>query len=276
MLTLHLAEASPGTAVLVSGALIEAVGPGEELAAAYPGARERRWPGLLTPGLVHPFGPELLERTYHPDPREAADLGTEPLTGAAAAELLAADPSRPGASARRGVQRLLAHGVVALAGELRLRAALDAVRRSGLAQVAWTGGSEGASVHIPGVGAGTATGTGTSTGSGSGTETGTRTRTGTGSDTGTRTGTGTGTGTDTGTGTAGAAGPGEAGPGGGRWPVLDPYGCGVPVVTGAPLVAGGPAAFAVFDAADPRELAERGGACCVATVLGGRLVHRRR
>ncbi|AJE83060.1 hypothetical protein SLNWT_2684 [Streptomyces albus] len=262
MLTLHLAEASPGTAVLVSGALIEAVGPGEELAAAYPGARERRWPGLLTPGLVHPFGPELLERTYHPDPREAADLGTEPLTGAAAAELLAADPSRPGASARRGVQRLLAHGVVALAGELRLRAALDAVRRSGLAQVAWTGGSEGASVHSPGVGAGTTTGTGTSTGSGSGTETGTRTR--------------TGTGTGTGTGTAGAAGPGEAGPGGGGWPVLDPYGCGVPVVTGAPLVAGGPAAFAVFDAADPRELAERGGACCAATVLGGRLVHRRR
>ncbi|MFE5791926.1 hypothetical protein ACFQ8C_05025 [Streptomyces sp. NPDC056503] len=133
MLTLHAADGSPETAVLVDGARIAAVGPYEELAEAHQDARLRRWPGLLLPGLLNPYAPELLERTYHPDPREADAYGTEPVTGARAAELLRADPSRPGASARRGVQRMLAHGTVAVAGELRTRAAADAVRRAGLA-----------------------------------------------------------------------------------------------------------------------------------------------
>jgi hypothetical protein len=133
LLTLHLAEASPEAAVLVDGAHIAAVGPYEELAAAHPQARLRRWPGILTPGLLNPYGPELLERTYHPDPREAGHLGTEPIGGARAEALFRRNPARRGASARRGVQRLLAHGTVAIAGELRDRAALDAVRRAGLA-----------------------------------------------------------------------------------------------------------------------------------------------
>ncbi|MFI9153684.1 imidazolonepropionase-like domain-containing protein [Streptomyces sp. NPDC053367] len=133
MLTLHVAEASPEAAVLVDGARITAVGPYEELAAAHPHARVRRWPGILTPGLLNPYGPELLERTYHPDPREADALGTEPIGGPRAEALFRTDPARRGASARRGVQRLLAHGTVAVAGELRDRAALDAVRRAGLA-----------------------------------------------------------------------------------------------------------------------------------------------
>ncbi|WP_228976407.1 hypothetical protein [Streptomyces sp. DH12] len=133
MLTLHVAEASPGTAVLVDGAHVAAVGPYDELAAAHPLARVRRWPGILTPGLLNPYGPELLEQTYHPDPREAEEFGTEPVTGERARALFRADPSRQGASARRGVQRLLAHGTVAVAGELRGRAAQDAVRRAGLA-----------------------------------------------------------------------------------------------------------------------------------------------
>ncbi|MEU1708356.1 hypothetical protein ABZ478_23790 [Streptomyces sp. NPDC005706] len=133
MLTLHLAERSPETAVLVDGASIAAVGPYEELAAAEPRARVRRWPGILTPGLLNPYGPELLEATYHPDPREADVLGTEPIAGARAREIFRADPARLGASARRGVQRMLAHGTVAVAGELRSRAAVDAVRRAGLA-----------------------------------------------------------------------------------------------------------------------------------------------
>ncbi|EFH31201.1 conserved hypothetical protein, partial [Streptomyces pristinaespiralis ATCC 25486] len=81
MLTLHVAEASPELAVLVDGAQVAAVGPYEELAAVRPQARVRRWPGILTPGLLNPYGPELLEATYHPDPREAAELGTEPITG---------------------------------------------------------------------------------------------------------------------------------------------------------------------------------------------------
>lgn len=121
----------PGGAVLVAGDSIEAVGPYEELAAAHPAARVRRWPGVLTPGLRNPYGPELLERAYHPDPREADELGTRPLTGAALAALEMTE-SRWGASARRGVRAMLAHGTVAVAGPLRRATVADAVARSGL------------------------------------------------------------------------------------------------------------------------------------------------
>lgn len=133
MLTLHVAEHTPLAAVLVDGASVAAVGPYDELAAAHPSARVRRWPGILTPGLLNPYGPELLEATYHPDPREADRFGTEPVGGERAAALFRADPSRLGASARRGVQRLFAHGTVAVAGDLRARPVVDAVRRAGLA-----------------------------------------------------------------------------------------------------------------------------------------------
>ncbi|MFF5934100.1 hypothetical protein [Streptomyces sp. NPDC012508] len=133
MLTIHVAEASPETAVLVDGARLAAVGPYDDLAAVRPEARVRRWPGILTPGLLNPYAPELLEGAYVPDPREAEELGTEPITGPRAQALFRADPARRGASARRGVQRMLAHGTVAVAGELRGRAAVDAVRRAGLA-----------------------------------------------------------------------------------------------------------------------------------------------
>ncbi|QES43221.1 hypothetical protein DEJ49_21505 [Streptomyces venezuelae] len=134
MRTLHVAEHSPETAVLVSGASVAAVGPYDDLAAAHPSARTRRWPGILTPGLLNPYAPELLEATYHPDPREADTLGVDPIGGERARALFATDPARLGASARRGVQRLLAHGTVAVAGTLRTRPALDAVRRAPLAQ----------------------------------------------------------------------------------------------------------------------------------------------
>ncbi|QKW08485.1 hypothetical protein HUT18_21050 [Streptomyces sp. NA04227] len=200
MLTLHLAEASQ-LAVLVEGQYVAAVGSGEETAAARPGVRVRRWPGILLPGLVNPHGPELLERTYHPDPREADTLGTAPLTGDRAAALLT-DPSHRAATARRGVQRMLAHGTVAVAGTLR-GPALDAVRRAGLAQ-------------LP------------------------------------RTGTPGGT------------------------PALDPYASGVPLPVLPPLAVGDVARFAVFDVADEAELAVRGAGTCVATVVAGRLVYRRR
>ncbi|MER6436789.1 MULTISPECIES: imidazolonepropionase-like domain-containing protein [unclassified Streptomyces] len=133
MLTIHTAERSPGTSVLVDGAAVSAIGPYEELAAAHPDAKVRRWPGILTPGLLNPYGPELLEATYHPDPREADGFGTEPIGGERALRIFRADPARLGASARRGVQRMLAHGTVAVAGELRSRPVVDAVRRAGLA-----------------------------------------------------------------------------------------------------------------------------------------------
>lgn len=94
MLTLHAADGSPETAVLVDGARIAAVGPYEELAAAHQDARLRRWPGILLPGLLNPYGPELLELTYHPDPREADTYGTAPVTGERAAELFRAEIGR--------------------------------------------------------------------------------------------------------------------------------------------------------------------------------------
>lgn len=121
----------PDGAVLVAGDAIEAVGPYEELAAMSPAARVRRWPGVLTPGLRNVYGPELLECAYHPDPREADELGTEPLTGAELAALEMTE-ARWGASARRGVRRMLAHGTVAVAGTLRRETVMDAVSRSGL------------------------------------------------------------------------------------------------------------------------------------------------
>ncbi|MEE1751825.1 imidazolonepropionase-like domain-containing protein [Streptomyces sp. SP18CS02] len=199
MLTIHVAEASPGSAVLVDGARLAAVGPYEELAAAHPRARVRRWPGILTPGLLNPYGPELLEGAYHPDPREADEFGTEPITGERARALFRADESRRGASVRRGIQRMLAHGTVAIAGELRSRAALDAVRRAGLAV--------GRRPQVP-------------------------------------------------------PGPASFSP--------------VPLILLPGLTAGGPARFAVFDVPDRAALVRRGASTCVATVIAGRLVHRRR
>ncbi|MFG3048923.1 hypothetical protein ACGFZR_28865 [Streptomyces sp. NPDC048241] len=133
MLTLHVAENSPETAVLVEGATVAAVAPYEELTTAVPQARVRNWPGILTPGLLNPYAPELLEATYHPDPREAETLGTDPITGERAQALFRRDPTRLGASARRGVQRMLALGTVAVAGDLRTRTVQDVVRRANLA-----------------------------------------------------------------------------------------------------------------------------------------------
>lgn len=140
MRTLHTADAllaGPGAAplprgaVLVDGAAVAAVGPFEELTAAHPEARVRHWPGLLTPGLAHRGAAALLERAYHPDPREAGELGTAPLTGHALAAL-APDETRRGASARRGLQRLLRHGVTAVAGPFPSPAVRRSVARAGL------------------------------------------------------------------------------------------------------------------------------------------------
>ncbi|MEW9519601.1 imidazolonepropionase-like domain-containing protein [Streptomyces tubercidicus] len=143
----HAGEPLAGYAVVVDGARIAAIGPYEELRAAHgigvpPGraqsrawgrARVREWDGVLTPGRYEPAGAALLEAAYHPDPREAEELGSEPITGEALAALGMTE-TRWGASARRGVQRLLAVGTTALSGPFTRPAVRTAVQRSGLAE----------------------------------------------------------------------------------------------------------------------------------------------
>ncbi|GGO53047.1 hypothetical protein [Streptomyces lasiicapitis] len=141
MLTLHRVRgvtAADGTialghAVVVDGARFAAIAPYEDLLATYGDrARVRDWAdGTLTPGRYEPNAVALLESTYWPDPRESEALGTEPLTGPALAALDMPD-TRWGASARRGVQRLLAAGTTALAGPFTHPAVRTAVARSGL------------------------------------------------------------------------------------------------------------------------------------------------
>ncbi|QCX78443.1 hypothetical protein C9F11_24135 [Streptomyces sp. YIM 121038] len=140
MLTLHQVGAvrpapEGADAVVVDGARIAAVGPYAELHAAYGRARVRRWDGVLTPGRYEPDAVALLEAAYWPDPREADELGTDPLTGAALARLGMTD-TRWGASARRGLQRLLATGTTALAGPFTHPSVRTAVTRSGIKVVA--------------------------------------------------------------------------------------------------------------------------------------------
>ncbi|MFJ1703484.1 hypothetical protein [Kitasatospora sp. NPDC088346] len=221
MLTLHRAAllvpdpadpAAPSItdgAVLVDGARVAALGPYRELADR--GARVREWGGLLLPGLRNPFGQRLLERAYHPDPRE--ELGAEPL-------LLEVDPDRRGGSARRGLQRMLAYGTTAVAGPFELPVVRTAVARSGLTALP--------GVALPGAEL------------------------------------------------PGAELPGAELPGDGP-ARLDPLAVGTPgEMVHRALTVGAAADFAVFDAPSVEALARAGAGCCLATVLGGRLLYRRR
>ncbi|MEU3775392.1 hypothetical protein AB0F11_19655 [Streptomyces sp. NPDC032472] len=204
MLTLHTAELLvagagtvpvPGGAVLVEGDRIAGVGPYEELGAARPHARVRRWPGVLTPGLVVHGARELLEETYYPDEAYEAAVVAEP----------GSSEARWGGSARRGTQKLLARGVVAVTGRLTVPAVRTAVARSGL-------------VLLPPV--------------------------------------------------ASAAVPASLDPFAGRAAAEEAFLGG--------LEPGAPARFAVFAVPGLAELPALGATTCVATVIGGRLLHRRR
>ncbi|MFG3406198.1 hypothetical protein [Streptomyces sp. NPDC048142] len=216
MLTIHAAPlvlpvgaaAVADGAVAVDGDRIAALGPYEEVAAAYPAARVRRWPGLLTPGLRQDRARELLTRCYHPDPREAGELGELPLWGEEAERLAATmDATRRAGSVRRGLQRMLRHGTTHVAGPFDADdpALCTALSRSGL-------------VLVP-------------------------------------------------------PPPVRDGP-----PDLDPFAAGgdLAATVHGPLTVGGRADFAVFDVPDEAALRAGGAGACVATVLGGRLVHRAR
>ncbi|MFF1837363.1 hypothetical protein ACFVXE_24615 [Streptomyces sp. NPDC058231] len=196
-------------AVAVDGDRIVALGPYEEIVAAHPAARVRQWPGVLTPGLRQWHAVRLLTRCYHPDPREADELGGQPLWGEAFARLAPElDTARRAGSVRRGLQRMLRHGTTHLAGRFHDPAVRTAVDRAGLTEVPALG--------APGVLTGE--------------------------------------------------------------PSLDPFveGHDLPGTVHGPLVVGGRADLAVFDVPDERTLCAAGAAACVATVLGGRLVYRRR
>ncbi|NLU70303.1 hypothetical protein [Streptomyces sp. HNM0574] len=120
----------PGHALLVNGDRLAEVGPYDELYERYGArARVREWAGELTPGRYEPDAGAWLEAAYHPDPREAAELGDEPLTGAALAALEMTD-TRWGASARRGLQRLMACGTTAMSGHFSRGTVRIAVERS--------------------------------------------------------------------------------------------------------------------------------------------------
>ncbi|MFH9236940.1 imidazolonepropionase-like domain-containing protein [Streptomyces anulatus] len=146
MLTIHAAPlvlpvgaaAVADGAVAVDGERIAALGPYEEVVAAYPAARVRRWPGLLTPGLRQDRALELLTRCYHPDPRESDELGELPVWGEEFERLaVTMDTTRRAGSVRRGLQRMLRHGTTHLAGLLDAEdpALRTAVSRSGLVRV---------------------------------------------------------------------------------------------------------------------------------------------
>ncbi|MEU5957269.1 hypothetical protein [Streptomyces sp. NPDC047525] len=211
MLTIHAAPlvlpvgAAPVAegAVLVDGDRIAAIGPYEDVVAAQPRARVRQWPGVITPGLRQWHGRWLLTRVYHPDPREADELGTAPIP-----DFECDDDARWAGSARRGLQRMLAHGTTHVGGDFP-DGVRQSVARSGLREVpgAWR-----------------------------------------------------------------LAPPLTTGPD------LDPFVEGIDLAgtVHGPLAVGGRADLAAFDVPDEAALVERGGATCVATVLGGRLVYRRR
>ncbi|MFI2778055.1 imidazolonepropionase-like domain-containing protein [Streptomyces sp. ALB3] len=214
MLTVHAAPlvlpvgaaAVEGGAVAVDGDRIVALGPYDAVTAAHPTARLRRWPGVLTPGLRQWDGVPLLTRCYHPDPREADELGEQPLTGADLARLAhRMDEPRRAGSVRRGLQRMLRHGTTHVAGGFADPAVRTAVARAGLTVVAPAGAPAGA-------------------------------------------------------------------------PDLDPFarGHGLAGAAHGPLRTGGRADLAVFDVPDEAALCAAGAEACVATVLGGRLVYRRR
>ncbi|MCF3965411.1 hypothetical protein L1885_27990, partial [Streptomyces fuscigenes] len=107
---------TPGLAVVTDGGRIAEIGPYGKLVEVYggegSGARVRAWDGVLEPGRYAADGALLLEGFYWPDPREAGEFGTGPVPVAG----VAMTDTRWGAGARRGVQRLLARGVTAVAG----------------------------------------------------------------------------------------------------------------------------------------------------------------
>ncbi|MFG1675305.1 hypothetical protein [Micromonospora sp. NPDC049282] len=101
-------EPHAGLAVLVGGDRVEAVAPLDELTAAYPGVRVRRWAGTLGPAPVHdgPLPPA-------PTPRERVHALFR-LGAAAVLDAHVTDPALRAAAARNEVAVLPAARPAAL------------------------------------------------------------------------------------------------------------------------------------------------------------------
>src|SRR5664280_631507 len=121
-------------AVAVEGERIAAVGPRADLQAAYPAAKGRRWPGILTPGLVNAHA--------HLQYTDFADLATSGLPFPRWIVTLSArrqtfDDTAWQASARRGIHLALTTGTTCLADVVTNPAVLRPTARSGLAGVSY-------------------------------------------------------------------------------------------------------------------------------------------
>ena len=124
----------PDGGVLVEGDRIAAVGPLTELTAARPTARVRRWPGILTPGLVNAHA--------HLQYSDFADLAEAGLPFADWIQRLQArrrtyDDARWAESARRGLHAMLRTGTTAVADVVSDPAVLAPTARAGLAGVSY-------------------------------------------------------------------------------------------------------------------------------------------
>jgi aminodeoxyfutalosine deaminase len=120
--------------VLVENDRVVAVGPAGELRRADPHARERAWPGVLTPGLVNAH--------THLQFTDFADLATSRLPFTPWIRTLTeragrTTPEEWAAGARRGVHALLASGTTAAGDVVTHPPALAPVARAGLAGVSF-------------------------------------------------------------------------------------------------------------------------------------------
>ncbi|WP_436786259.1 amidohydrolase family protein [Yinghuangia sp. YIM S10712] len=121
-------------AIAVDGDRIAAVGPAEEVAERHPGARVRRWDGILTPGLVNAH-----THLQYTDFAHLASSGLPFPEWLAAMNRERADytEARWQESARRGVHLMLRSGTTAVADVVTDPCVLTPVDRSGIRGISY-------------------------------------------------------------------------------------------------------------------------------------------
>jgi 5-methylthioadenosine/S-adenosylhomocysteine deaminase len=124
----------PAGAVAVEGGRIIAVGPRDEVVDAYPDAPERRWDGVLMPGLINAH--THLNYTHCAHFYGNGKPFPEWIQGFAPV-IATTTPAQWRASADDGIRQMLATGTTAAADVVTGPAALPAQRDAGLAGVAY-------------------------------------------------------------------------------------------------------------------------------------------